>query len=362
MHSRKKRRFGSEIIWHLIDLSVWFLSLLCAILTILSLLVPFINPSHTGILAWVPLLYPIYYISNALFLFYWLVRWNLRHCLLMLAVTMLASLKIGLYCRPEFSLNQNEKVKIARKYFTRLVSYNVACYDKQPMVDSIIKLDADIVCLQEFFNKKSSNWNKLKDGMHCSSTSWGNIRFGCHTLSRYPIVEEGLIQGLSIKDALWTLLKIGRDTLCVINVHLRSTGMQGRDVSYVLHGEFLQDSLRQKQVKSMVSRFVDNAKLRSEQVEKLESFIQASRYDICLAGDINDVPLSYTYRHLSKHLDDTFTRHRLGYVYTYTNFISMLRLDQVFISKNIVSLGYEVRKRISYSDHYPVISELKFNK
>lgn len=358
-HSQTKKKFGSGIIWHMVSVIVWALSVLSAILTILSLLLPFFKPGQIGFLAWIPLLFPIYYILDILLSFFWLARWDLRRFVKILAVTIIASTQIGLYFQPEFSLNNRQKKPLARKQFTRLVTFNTACRDTQAMVDSIANIDADIICLQEFYNKNQSNWNALASKMNSTSTEWEKIRFGCRTLSRYPIIREGLVKGLSVKDVVWADLKIGKDTLRVINVHLRSTGMLESDVEYVLGGGFLQDSMRKKQVKSILSRFVDNATLRAKQVDILKKFIQGTKHKVCLAGDVNDVPLSYTYRQLSQNLDDTFKRHRPGYVFTYTNFIGLLRLDLILISQDITSLKYEVRDKIRYSDHLPIISELK---
>ena len=123
-----------------------------------------------------------------------------------------------------------------------------------------------------------------------------------------------------------------------------------------------------------------------------------------VCGDFNDTPISYTYRTMSRDLNDAFRKVGRGYSHTYRGFFNMLRIDYVLCSDEFAPLSYEVidswglvrakrwardtvtyvlRKfghqmplkgenvdmpdsmqvdnRVLYSDHYPVFVRLRYD-
>ena len=114
-----------------------------------------------------------------------------------------------------------------------------------------------------------------------------------------------------------------------------------------------------------------------------------------VCGDFNDTPVSYTYRRVSRKLQDAFREAGRGYSHTYRGFFDMLRIDYVLYDKHFKALGYDVidswgwvekmrrqdtilvRKygnkysvqpdgdravhSVDYSDHYPVLVHLEMN-
>jgi endonuclease/exonuclease/phosphatase (EEP) superfamily protein YafD len=147
----------------------------------------------------------------------------------------------------------------------------------------------------------------------------------------------------------------------------------------------------------MVSRLSKNNKLRSVQADTIASIMAQSPYPVIVCGDFNDIPISYTYRRMSRMADDAFRKVGRGYSSTYRGFFDMLRIDYVLLSEEFTPLGYDVinswiwtdrvvredtvrvRKygenltprldegeegpyAVDYSDHYPVLVHFSINR
>ena len=101
---------------------------------------------------------------------------------------------------------------------------------------------------------------------------------------------------------------------------------------------------------------------REKQADKVAELVEKTHYPIILCGDINDVPVSYTYSTLaSDKLTDAFTEKGRGYGHTFNEGNIKFRIDDIMHSKQLYVKKY-VRDKVPYSDHYPIITELAWNK
>lgn len=95
-------------------------------------------------------------------------------------------------------------------------------------------------------------------------------------------------------------------------------------------------------MRDMVRRLSENNKLRASQVDTISRMIAASPYPAIVCGDFNDVPVSNSYRRMSRRLRDSFRDQGRGYSHTYRGFFDMLRIDYVLASKEFTTLSYDV--------------------
>ena len=86
----------------------------------------------------------------------------------------------------------------------------------------------------------------------------------------------------------------------------------------------------------------------------------ATRTRRIVCGDFNDTPLSYTYRLMSRGLQDAFREKGRGFSHTYRGFYNTFRIDYVLVSDDFEVLSYEVPS-VEFSDHHPVFVRLKYN-
>ena len=143
---------------------------------------------------------------------------------------------------------------------------------------------------------------------------------------------------------------------------LKSTSIRPEDTQFLEKHEYILDKERESKLRSIVERLVENNCKRAEQAERVAEFLEKSPYKMVVCGDFNDVPLSYTYNLIIANLDDTFSKMAEGFAYTYNTRYKLLRIDNILVSPSVEVVSYEVDNRVDLSDHYPVISRVKFSE
>ena len=237
------------------------------------------------------------------------------------------------------------------------MTYNVCEGINDGLVAYIAKHNPDILCLQEM-NNCCDNFESLKSNYKSSR------KFDDDTnnfiLTKHRILRSGLIEDLPSTCAVWSDLRIKDDTIRVVGLHLQSTSIRPEDTQFLENHDYITDKERESKLQSIISRLVENNQKRALQAEKIATFLKQSPYRLVVCGDFNDVPLSYTYRRLSRNLDDTFSKMAEGFAYTYDTKYKLLRIDNIFVSPSVEVVSYEVDYEAAFSDHYPVISRVKF--
>jgi endonuclease/exonuclease/phosphatase (EEP) superfamily protein YafD len=117
----------------------------------------------------------------------------------------------------------------------------------------------------------------------------------------------------------------------------------------------------EQKLKNIVKRLIPVFKKHQEQVNIIKEAIKNSPYPVILAGDLNSVPNSYEYYHLSDELDDAFVKAGKGSATSFHDYKFPIRIDYIFTSKTIHPVTYQVDRSIKLSDHYPVIGTFSLN-
>jgi endonuclease/exonuclease/phosphatase family metal-dependent hydrolase len=232
---------------------------------------------------------------------------------------------------------------------------------------------ADILCLQEYYNEPRGTGEKNNifrsdeqigraSGRHSfissSITNAIGAEFGLAIFSRFPIVRRGTIAfgRLTQNHAMWADLArpavAGRrpDTIRVFNLHLQSMSMDEKDIAAATDSR---SGLRQK-APNLLRRFRNGAVARGTQVDTVLAHVARSPYPVLLAGDLNDLPYSYTYDRLADHLQNAWASAGLGIGATYNGKLPGLRIDQQFASPHWQVLDCRVHREIKWSDHFPL--------
>ena len=98
---------------------------------------------------------------------------------------------------------------------------------------------------------------------------------------------------------------------------------------------------------------------RPKQVDKDFSHIEDCPYEAFVCGDFNDNPMAYTYYRMTRGRRDAFVKAGEGFGATYSHLWPLLRIDYVLVPDRFETVGFMV-PRLGYSDHYPVVAEIKF--
>ena len=261
----------------------------------------------------------------------------------------------------------------------RIVSYNVCGYGGNfkygnaldTIAEYILDQNADIVCIQEEQSTKCKpveKWAALYpyndttrvDNGVCDKCT--NI-IGIH--SRLPIIRKERISYKSVSNgSVAYYLKMGDDTLIVVNNHLESTHLskEARDqYSDILRGKEPRQQA-EEHLSSLIDRLAESMVLRSEEAIAVHNYVEAHRsYPIIVCGDFNDTPISYTRHLLAKGLTDTFEEAGCGLGLSYNRKGFNFRIDHILCSEHFTPVDCKVDSKMDASDHYPVVCSMKIN-
>lgn len=355
----KKRRFSLSLMLFILDVVMIAVLFAAAVATIVCVVTPSVEPARLGVLSTVVLAAPIIYIVSLCVLFYWIIRWKWSLTFVSLVFVLIGSFAVGKY----YNIYFKQQASVIYPDNIKVVSYNICNLNEQAIVDTLALHRPHIVCLQEYKSDNGGVWKSLGRKLPYNTTASGNADFSCEIFTNQTILRQGLIDSLPRFNAIWADILCNKDTLRVINLHLKSTTITQQDIDFVEEHQYVLDSARKMKIRTITDKLVENNNFRSAQARKVSEFVAASHpMKVVVCGDFNDVPLSYSYRTIAKQLTDTFRAAGSGYRYTFRGFFKLLPIDYILVSEGIDVLSYEVDYTMDRSDHYPVISRLRVNR
>jgi endonuclease/exonuclease/phosphatase family metal-dependent hydrolase len=258
----------------------------------------------------------------------------------------------------------------------KLISYNVCSYGGnykyengfETVRDYLKEQQPDIVCVQEdadtwrrYVMKEYAKVLPYNDTIVLANNDLTLNALGIHT--RYPIVKRERIPYSSLANgsAAWWL-KVGEDTLIVVNNHFESCHLSTEDrqqYRHIIKGEIPRDSLRTESAILLVKLAEANAK-RAGQIRAVRDYVKEhANYPVIVCGDFNDNPISYSRHTMGETLTDCFVATGRGIGLSYNQKAFSFRIDHIFCSKDIQPYNCEVDDKMDASDHYPLICWLK---
>lgn len=338
----------------------------------MSYLSPFLPPDEYYIFALAGMFSQFSLVLNLIFIPLWLIL-KVRYALVSLLV-ILVGLPLNLR-QAAFNFSAPEQPAGSIK----IMSYNVQLFGlynwknnkeiRNEIFEFIKREDPDIVCFQEYFYEEKNTFKttdsllQILSATNChfeaASSLYKTHHWGAATFSRFPIVSKGKVKfGTSRGNiCIYTDLKIGSDTVRVVNVHFESNRVDNRTITKLTEADSTSSEAAGRIFENLRKSYVK----RVTQVAQVREVIQQSPYKVIVCGDFNDLPLSYTYQQISDGLTDAFLHSGLGLGYTYAGKIPFLRIDYILHDKDIESYKFKVYHK-KLSDHYPVGCYLSINK
>ena len=217
-------------------------------------------------------------------------------------------------------------------------------------------LKSDILCLQEFTNYHNKGIDILEDfEYNINIDYYGNYYSDSNGLSvytNYEITTFGhLKQELEDTYALWCTLVIENDTITLVNVQLQSIRLEEDELESMT--EFTKLISLPNNFFSIYSKLKRGLLWREEQVEKISELINNNNYPVILCGDFNDPPSSFSYREITKLLNDAFVEKGNGLGTTYAGSLPFLRIDYIMVEGDVDIISYDKISN-TYSDHYGI--------
>lgn len=248
-----------------------------------------------------------------------------------------------------------------------LVAYKTDEDKAAAIYDAIRANSPDILCMQEFYS------NDLPDKEHhvdsimrtgrytwhyftCDKTGWDTWHYGIALFSRYPVVSATAVPcGKSKVGSGSTFLQadllINGDTVRLFSVHLTSYMFRGEDY----------DHMKVPVGGGLISKMRSTFQKRSSQAIQLAALVAESPYPAIVCGDFNDTPVSFTYKTVSKNMQDAFLETGSGWGRTLSFLSPTLRIDYLLAQPSFRIHSGAVFP-IHPSEHFPVMACLSLKK
>ena len=354
--------------WHR---PIWWLNLLAIGTLLLSYLCARVSPAAVWPLALVGIAYPWLLLANAVFIAYWLI-FRKRRIWPSLLCILLGWGHVGDHMQL-FGTRHDAADSAAFK----VMSYNVRLFDlynwtsnvhtRDEIFDLLRMEDADVLCMQEFFNGDAGSYFATRDTL-LNAFRWTDMydrytqhtrhghHFGIATVSTFPIINKGSIEFPDDLNNLciWTDLLVLGDTIRVYNAHLASIRFGDEDYAFIhqLDAGMAGDSLASGG-RRIIGRLRSAFIRRAQEVEHITGHMQACPHPIVFCGDLNDTPMSYSYGMLRGDLKDAFVESGRGLGNTYIGDLPSFRIDHLLHSPSLRSSGFMTLPD-ELSDHRPI--------
>lgn len=335
---------------------------------------PYIQPVEHPLRSCLGLAFPIFLAINVGFLLFWLVIQRYRLALLPLAGLLLAYPQIRAYIPINLHTDQVPEGSL------KLLSYNVMAFNgclkkdgKNPILSYLQDSGADILCLQEYSSSQSARHLSQRDIDRALKAypyrridklgSAQSNRIACY--SKYPILSaRKLAYKSGYNGSVAYELKVGKDTLMLINNHLESNKLTKEDK--VVYEDLLTSPEKEKVESGMrllLGKLAEASAIRAPQADAIAEAVGKSEHPyVVVCGDFNDTPISYVHRVAGQGLQDAFTQSGQGFGITYNQNRFYFRIDHILVSKNMKTYNCTVDRSIKDSDHYPIWCYLSMKK
>jgi endonuclease/exonuclease/phosphatase family metal-dependent hydrolase len=253
--------------------------------------------------------------------------------------------------------------------------------DRLKIFNFIKSQDADIVCVQEFFESRRPDLFDLNIPYFVKILNYpyhyfardhvvpnGSYEHGVALFSRYPITDTFRLR-FPVTDSLKASESLIRATIDIngqrINVfttHLQSFLFSGNDYRglRMIKKADNKDSVVEAS-KGIIAKFRRSYGFRSQQADLVSEQLNKSQYPEIICGDFNDVPNSYTYFTIKGDRQDAFVKKSFGLGRTFVFISPTLRIDYILADEQLNVLQYK-KTRLPYSDHFPLVADFTFKE
>lgn len=351
-------------------------SLIVAVGLLFSAYLPYLNPGKYWITGFsgffFPLLFPVCLLLIPVL---WWLKYKKQWWLCGIAVLCCIPAALATW-GVHISRNNNIAKQPNSGQFT-LMTYNTSSMglmayktdkDKEAAIYKVVlKNSPDILCMQEFYSNDKPGMEHHVDSLMqtghytyhyftCDKTKWNTWHYGIALFSRFPIASAVAIPCGESKvgsgsSFLQADLVMQGDTIRVFSVQLTSYMFRGDDY----------ENMKAPGGSGLIHKMRATFRKRASQAEQLAALVAESPYPTIVCGDFNDTPVSYTYKTVSRNLQDIFLETGRGWGRTLSFLSPSLRIDYILAQRSFRIHGGQVLTTHP-SEHFPVMACLSLKK
>lgn len=358
-----------------------FITVIVAVVFLVACLAAYLNPAKWWIIGFLSLGVP-YLVIILIFIFiFWLIV-RAKYSLIPLLALIIGYNQILVLFG--FNLHGGFEPKKRTGDF-RIVSWNVGNFAgvsdnaekkkhiREEVADAALKLDADVLCLQEFNHSEKRKETADNIGLFTKQYPYyyfskdvdknnGDYQYGSVIFSKTPLSDPGAVpfKGSTPGSLVYANVAVGADTVRVFTTHLQSFRFNSRDYADM---EKIQE--QDEEVLSASKNIIRKMKYaftkRGLQAEIVRKAVESSQHLQILCGDFNDVPNSFTYFHTRGNFKDAFLEKGFGIGRTFIALAPTLRIDYILTHPAFNIRQFEMIDE-DLSDHVLLVSDVSLKK
>lgn len=348
---------------------------------VLSFAAAYIHPATAPFLPYFGIAFGFILLANLGFALFWLVFKKKRFALISAVTILLGFNHVFAYFQPlPFSLGKKPEGKNIT-----VLSHNVRLFgwynwrtnieDRDGMFQRLERIDADIMCFQEFFHNSGPDIFETRETLkrvtgadhlfeEYTSVIQKQQHYGIAILSKYPIVNRGMIEfsGERSNVCIYADINVDGDTVRVYNAHVASIRFSDRNYKFIeeIMNQPREGNAEFKEGINIITRLSLAYRNRANQTQRIVEHMESSPHPVIFCGDMNDTPVSYSYGRLSEHLTDSFRESGFGIGNTYIGLFPSFRIDYIFHDNAFSSTEYATHEEET-SDHHAISTRVFLN-
>ncbi|KAI9437888.1 endonuclease/exonuclease/phosphatase [Russula earlei] len=264
----------------------------------------------------------------------------------------------------------------------RIVDWNVESFNgltknkntkrliRNEVAASILKLQPDVICLQEFNHAYAQGPQADNLALFSSTHPYyyfsrdykrdaGGYYSGCIIFSRYPIIDSGKFKYPKAESLIFIDLLKGNDTIRIYTTHLQSFKFKKDDYDDIEKIKEQDEALSAS--RNIFKKMIPAFKRRGTQADIVKTMTSKNRFPSVICGDFNDVPNSYTYFRIKGDRQDAFLKKDFGIGRTFIDIAPTLRIDYILPDNKFEVSQFDMVDE-DLSDHIMLVADLRLKQ
>jgi endonuclease/exonuclease/phosphatase family metal-dependent hydrolase len=346
-----------------------------AFLFLVACLSPYINPARWWLNGFTGLIVPYLLLALIFFVIFWLtVKPRLVWIPLLTLALGWQQIVVVFAWHPGAGFSKKRHDAILRIVDWNVQSFNGLTKNRESkklvpneLAESILKLQPDVICMQEFNNASNADNISLfakQYRYHFFSRDYArsNVGYqsGCIIFSKFPIIDSGKIPYPVAESLIYADIVKGGDTIRMYTTHLQSFKFKKADYDDIekIKG---QDDETLSASKSIFRKMKLAFSRRGVQANIVKEEIDKSPYPSIICGDFNDVPNSYTYFHIRGERKDAFLEKGFAIGRSFIALAPTLRIDYILPDQHFEVKQFDMVDE-DLSDHIMLVTDLLLKK